>query len=140
MYFRDSAVALVCYSPDRLKPGESETGSEMKALLDQWEDSVGRWIGDLRDRVDDCVVILVTTKWDLLENDQAARNEWEKRGETLRGQFCCFGHYMTSAKTGGGVDDLALDIAGMAADPSKSSPGPGRGKPLIEGEGDQSCC
>ncbi|OHT01936.1 small GTP-binding protein [Tritrichomonas foetus] len=85
MFYRDSHVAFVCYDNER-------------------EESVEQWVERVRQQVPNCNILLVTTKSDLLsEEEQTACAE---RGADLMRTLNCKLHLLTSSATGLGVKEL----------------------------------
>jgi small GTP-binding protein len=111
IFLRDSAVALICHSPET----PDADAFDQKAALEAWTASVTRWLNNLNESATGFQVLLVTTKWDLLEEGGPDRKAWEQHGNSLVAQFGFAGHYFTSATTGYGVDDLTTATAELAA-------------------------
>jgi small GTP-binding protein len=90
MFYRDSNVALICFDSTTM-------------------DSIGSWIGKVREEVADCFIFLVATKVDLLNEEETSdclRITGEKQAE--------FGTQMgvlTSSVTSVGVKELFTEVA-----------------------------
>lgn len=85
MFYRDSHVAFVCYDLER-------------------EDTVEQWVDRVRNQVPQCNILLVTTKADLLsQEDQVSCAD---RGAELMRRLNCKLHLLTSSATGLGVKEL----------------------------------
>jgi small GTP-binding protein len=95
MFYRDANVALVCY--------DSTTN-----------DSIGNWIGKVREEVSDCIIFLVATKVDLLDEDQTA--ECLRFGEEKQGEFGARVHLLTSSLNATGVTELFTEAAKCVRD------------------------
>lgn len=90
MFYRDSHVAFVCYDKDR-------------------EDTVEQWVERVRTQVPQCNIILVTTKADLLSQEE--QTSAAERGAALMKTLNCKLHLLTSASTGLGVKELFTHAA-----------------------------
>jgi small GTP-binding protein len=93
MFYRDSQVAIVCYTSDA-------------------PETIGEWIARVREQVSDCVIILAATKADELSED--GRLELFNDGLQRTAQHGANSHYVTSAKTGLGVNDVFFGAATAA--------------------------
>ncbi|KAH0795598.1 small GTP-binding protein [Histomonas meleagridis] len=89
-FYRNSKIALVCYDTKN-------------------EESIETWISRVREQVPDCKILLVTTKVDLLTQDQQI--DCVSRGNDHVKQFNCSLHSMTSASSGYGVREIFLEAA-----------------------------
>jgi small GTP-binding protein len=99
MFYRDSDFAFICYNARE-------------------DDGIESWIKRVRDHVPNCSFFLVLTKSDLLSPEELV--ERTNRGIELGAGFQCK-HFLTSAQTGDGVEQLfqaaardydALDVPG----------------------------
>ncbi|KAH0795648.1 small GTP-binding protein [Histomonas meleagridis] len=89
-FYRNSNVALVCYDTQR-------------------EDTIEMWISRVREQVPDCKILLVTTKVDMLTQDQQI--DCVARGNQHVTEFNCSTHSMTSASSGYGVREIFYEAA-----------------------------
>ena len=85
MFYRDSHIAFVCY--------DHQTGA-----------SVENWIAKVRDEVPECVIFLVSTKGDLLDDE--ALEKCKQDGEEKMKAFDAKYHIITSASKCTGVKEL----------------------------------
>ena len=99
-FYRNSKVALVCYDTKR-------------------EDTIETWISRVREQVPDCKIMLVTTKVDLLTQDQQI--DCVTHGNELVQQHNCSVHKMTSASSGYGVREILLEAAKICNTLEKSN-------------------
>jgi GTPase SAR1 family protein len=149
LYLRDALVAFLCHSPDQREKSTSESedsqepGFQMDAAKQYWSSSVVGWMKVMHEVNENCQFVLVTTKIDLLGEDNAKKAEWENHGGTLMDQFNCVGYYSTSAITGEGLADLIVHGAELALE-ARNSKEKGKEKPVIQLEnengGESSCC
>ncbi|KAH0790691.1 small GTP-binding protein [Histomonas meleagridis] len=95
MFYRDSHVAFVCYDLER-------------------EDTIEEWISRVRKFVPDCKIFLVTTKSDLLTQEQ--QTECVERGNEYLQRFGANLHLMTSASSGFGVKEIFQEAAKLYND------------------------
>jgi small GTP-binding protein len=90
MFYRDSDVAFVCFD---------------RTVLD----TVHEWVERVRRQVPECIIFLVGTKADLL--DQASSAAFTKEGEEKVAKLEATRFYLTSASKGSGVKELFRDAA-----------------------------
>ena len=92
MFYRDSQVAFVCF--DASDP-----------------DIIEQWVERVRTHVQDCAIVLVVTKSDLLSEE--VRKTIEGKRDDLVARFNAKGFYVTSASTGEHVRELFHEAAGL---------------------------
>ena len=85
MFYRDSDIAFVCFE---------------KGL----QESIPDWIGRVRKQVPDCIIFLVTTKSDMLTEDE--KNELLATRDDLLDKNDAKEFFLTSAQKGEGVKEL----------------------------------
>ena len=90
MFYRDSQVALVCFD-------DKATGT------------IEQWISRVHNEVPDCLILLVQTKADLLDNEQLL--EANANGVEFKEKYNAHSFYLTSAIDGRMVDDVFFDAA-----------------------------
>ncbi|KAH0794148.1 small GTP-binding protein [Histomonas meleagridis] len=90
MFYRDSNVAFVCYDHER-------------------DNTIEEWVNRVRNSVPECKIFLVTTKSDLLTQEQQTECV-EKGNEYLQRYGACI-HLLTSACSGFGVKELFQEAA-----------------------------
>jgi small GTP-binding protein len=88
LFYRDTNVALVCF----------------EAASDESMEDVSDWAGRVRKEVPDCDIILVGTKGDMLEEGEAEKVK--AKAEDTFIEIQPKGCFITSARTGDGVDEL----------------------------------
>jgi Ras-related protein Rab-24 len=90
MFYRGAQVALVCFDRDTT-------------------DTIHHWVAQLRNVAFECLVFLVTTKIDLLSQEQIT--ECQAQGAQKIAEVAAHQHVMTSARTGQGVKELFTAVA-----------------------------
>lgn len=90
MFYHDSNVAFICFDAQGI-------------------DTVETWISRVQSQVPSCLIILVSTKIDLLTSDQLA--QLKKEGKELQQKYNAEAFYLTSSQTGQGVSDLFMETA-----------------------------
>jgi small GTP-binding protein len=116
MFYRDAKVALICY--------EQSTA-----------DTIEQWTRQLKNFVTECILILVSTKIDLLSRDQInACQQWGREKAAALGARM---HVLTSARTGEGVKALFSSAAQCHTDIYTPAIVPKR---LVPTDGIRNCC
>lgn len=100
MFYRDSHIAFVCFDPKRTEPVES-------------------WVSRVRTEEPNCIIYLVATKSDILTQEEI--NEINQIAQDMKQTHKAEDFYLTSAKTGSGVQDLFESAARMYPQVFKSN-------------------
>ena len=90
MFYRDSHVALICFDINTT-------------------DTIEQWINRVHNEVPECLIMLVQTKADLL--DQTALMETNAKGNQMKNEFKAHSFYLTSAVDGRMVENVFFDSA-----------------------------
>ncbi|KAH0795555.1 small GTP-binding protein [Histomonas meleagridis] len=90
MFYHDSNIAFVCFDKSNI-------------------DTVEQWVLRVRSQVPDCLIILVSTKVDLLSSEELI--QLKKDGKEMVSKYKAEAHFLTSSQTGQEVTNLFYEAA-----------------------------
>ena len=108
IYYRSARAAIVCYDLTRKESFEK----------------VKFWVDELLENEPECLIFIVGTKYDLVQEDPSLREVDESMLGMLSLKASITKGFITSAKTGYNVDDLFFQIAEHAVAQAKKNPTP----------------
>jgi small GTP-binding protein len=138
LQLRGSKIALLCHAPDD-HLGDSEDAFNIETAKTNWSHAVANWTTALSEVTDGCQIVLVTTKGDMFDGlpNPADKGQWENHAQSLIQTYHCVEHWVTSAKSNEGVEELLGYVAELAAGPAIAETSVA--EPVLKGKEDNCC-